>query len=439
MVTESRIEFLSPDAWGQWHTELLQSVVNRVYTRVPFYKNLLDKEGIDPSQITNVEMLKLLPFTTREDLANHYPYDFFAVPLRDIVRIHTFKSSQLSPIVIGYTKRDLEIRRFLAIRAFNVFGVRPEDIVQICLDPGMSMWSLELKEAAESLGALVIPPDPLRAKDRIKVMRDFKTTVLITTPSYGLYLLSIAREKGLGPRELSLRVGIFIGETLKDKDRKELEKGFGLRAFSIYGIMEAMGPVMAYECRDSKRLHLALDHVIPEVIDPKTLEPIFNGVGELVITTATTKANPLIRFRTGDLTKITYNVCECGRTTWRIDPIKGRSDQLVNVRGIKIDVGLIRRLLTEYCEGYEPKFLFVIRKKEFLEQIELWIAMDPQIFSASLPELHLWIRNLETKFKDYIGISCIVRPVEKRTIAPFLDRNKDIVYLDNNEINSLLL
>ncbi len=439
MISESRIEFLSTEAWGQWHTELLQSVVNRVYTRVPFYKNLLDKEGIDPSQITSVEMLKLLPFTTREDLANHYPYDFFAVPLRDIVRIHTFKSSQLSPIVIGYTKRDLEIRQFLAIRAFNVFGVRPEDIVQICLDPGMSTWSLELKEAAESLGALVIPPDPLCAKDRIKVMRDFKTSVLITTPSYGLYLLSIAKEKGLGPRELSLRIGVFIGESLNDRDRKELERGFGLRAFSIYGIMEAMGPVMAYECRDSEGLHLALDHIIPEVIDPKTLEPIFNGEGELVITTATTKANPLIRFRTGDITKISQNVCKCGRTTWRIEPIKGRADNLVNVRGIKIDVGLIKQLLIEYCNGYEPKFLFVIRKKDFLEHIELWVAMDPHIFSASLPELHLWIRGLEGKFKDYIGLDCVVRPVEKRTITPFLDRDKEVVYLNDNEINSLLL
>ncbi len=428
---ESRIEFLSIDAWWQWHTELLQSMLNRIYSRVPFYRKLLDKEGIDPSSITNIEMLSVLPFTTREDIANNYPYDFFAVPLRDIVRIHTFKSSHTSPVVIGYTKRDLENRRFLTERFMKNCGVGPEDIVQICLDPGMAVWSLEMKEGAEGLGALVIPPDPLSAKDRIKIMRDFKSTVLVTTPSYALYLLSLTEEQGLGPEDLSLRIGIFIGETLKQRDRTRLELGFGLKAYVGYGIMEAIGPIMAYECGVSRGLHLCLDHVIPEVIDPDTGDTIFDGVGELVITTATTKANPLLRFRTGDMTRITREVCECGRTTWRMEPVSGRSDNLLCIRGINIDPQLVYRLLADQTGGFDLKALIVLRRRHFLEEIELWVAIEEAIFIDSLPRLHQWIRRVENKVEEYIGLRCRVRPVERCTLDSYLSKGEDIIRIED--------
>ncbi len=431
LMHESKVEYLSPEAWKQWHTELLQSTLNRVYKRVPFYRKAMEKAGVSPQDIGSVEDLPRLPFTTRKDLSKNYPYYLFAVPLRDIVRIHTLRGSQKAPIVIGYTRQDLMHRIGLTQRFLSACGVTQDDIVQICLDPGMQVLGQELKEGAEALGALVIPPDPIHTSARLKVLVDFKTTVLITTPSYGLHLATRMSKAEIPIASLSLRIGIFVAETLTDQTREKLESEFSIKAVSGYGILEAVGPGMAYECTQKRGLHLALDHFIPEIIDPETKRPLgFGQKGELVITTVTTRANPLIRFRTGDITSIKKDKCPCGRTTWLMDPVSGRADDLVYVRGIKIDPEELKGFLKANLDGILPDHLLVIKRGDHLERLELWLALQKELFTGDLPELHQRIRGLETAFEEVMGIRCQIRPVEKRTISNYLEKGQGVWRMD---------
>jgi len=423
-----RVEYLSPDAWSQWHTELLQSTVNRAYNRVPFYRKRMEETGIGPDQIGSVEDIVKLPFTSMKDISENYPYGLFSVPLRDIVRIHTLRSGQPNPIALGYAKPDLKRRTELTARFFRSAGVNEDDIVQICLDPGMSLHGQDLKEGAEFLGALVIPPDPVSILSRIRVMVDFKTTVLVTTPSYGLYMLETFKERNMPLAALNLRLMILLGETLTQDVRDVFVQELDVETRAAYGIFEACGPTMAYECSEKQGLHLALDHVIPEVIDPETLEVLEPGrEGELVITTVTARANPLLRFRTGDITKLEINTCPCGRTTWRMAPVSGRCDQIVVVRGVKISPEHVRNLICYSTGGKELSFLIVLGRNKHLTQVDIPVAIDESFFTGSLPQLHNWIRDTEDLFLESMGIRCRIRPVEYRSILPFLEKGHIIV------------
>ncbi len=421
-MEHDRVEYLSPEAWSQWHTELLQSTVNRAYGRVPFYRRRLDETGVGPDDIRSAEDIRKLPFTSREDIAENYPYGLFSVPLRDIVRIHTLRSGQANPIALGYTRQDLRRRTELTARFFRSAGVGKDDIVQICLDPGMSLHGQDLKEGAELLGALVIPPDPVSIWSRIRVMVDFKTTVLVTTPSYGLYLLETFSEGNMPLASLNLKRMVLLGETLDDQIRGTFEGKLDVDTRAAYGLFEASGPAMAYECREKNGLHLAIDHVIPEIIDPdtgKVLEP--GREGELVITTVTARANPLLRFRTGDLTRLHKDTCLCGRTTWRMSPVSGRCDNIVTVRGVKISPDHVRNLIAESTGGKGLSFLIVLGKNRHLTEVEIIVAVDASFFSGSLPQLHNWIRDTEDLFLESLGLRCRIKPVEYRSIAPFLE------------------
>ncbi len=425
---EQNIEYLSPDRWQEWHGELLVTAVNRVYQRVVFYKRAMDKAGIRPEEIGSVEDLPSLPFTSREELALGYPYGFFAVPLRDVVRIHTFRSTGSNPVVIGQTRQDCLHRLALLKRFFQACGVMSEDIVQICLDAGMAAWGMEIKEGAEALGALVIPPDPSSVEERLKVLVDFKTTVLVTTPSYGRHLLARMTRQCISPGSLSLRKVICVGEHLSDATRTALEEELSVEVHMAYGILELMGPAMAYECREHNGLHLALDHFIPEVVDPKTGDPLPPGQeGELVITTLTTRANPLLRFRTGDITTLHLDPCPCGRTTWRMEPVVRRCDGLAAVRGVRISPDAVDRIVAATLEGEPPQTLLVLKEVDHLTRVELWTAIDASSFTGSLPELHRWCRRLEAILEEQIGLSFQVRPVERRTIEPYLQKGRRIV------------
>ena len=404
------IEYLSPEEWRQWQLELLQSTINRVYQRVPFYRKLMDQIGVKPDEVKELDDLQRLPFTTREHLAENYPYDLFAVPLRDIVRLHAFPGPK-QPVVKGFTTRDLKAIRQLTARFLHNCGVGSDDIVQICLDPGMSIWIEELKEGAENLGALVIPPDPQSSSHRIRIMRDFRTTVLITTPSYALHLLHLMKEKGLRPPE-SLKLAILVGEDVTPEDRLRLEQGFNLTIRLGYGITEVIGPGMGYECEKKNGYHLAADYFLAEIVHPETGKPLPVGeLGELVITTLAVKANPLIRFRTGDLARFIPEPCSCGRTTPRI-LIEGRCDGRVSIRGIKVSLQYIEALLMEVYH-HLPEYLLCIRKRDYLEELELWIAINERLFEPSILGLHQVAERFERRFEEIFGLPCRVKLVEK--------------------------
>lgn len=422
---DNKIEYLSAEAWRQWHTELLQSTVNRAYERVSFYKNVMDEKGVRPDSIKTLEDLSSLPFTTRDDLAVSYPYGLFAVPLRDIVRIHTLRSAQRHPVVTGCTRQDIEHRKELGMRFLAVCNVTADDIVQICLDPGMSVLGNAIKEAAEAMEALVIPTDPISAAERLEILYDFKTTTLVTTPTYAMHLLYLLKNSKLPAVSLNLKKGIMVGETLSEDVRKSLEEGFGMEVRAGYGIVEASGPGMAYECKEKNGLHLAMDHFIPEIIDPGTRTTLQDGeTGELVITTVQTRSNPLIRFRTGDITSLDKSMCPCGKTTWRIAPVSGRSDNLVTVRGVKISPEKIKSVINGVSNGFTPAFIVKLNEVNCVFDIELNVAMDNAGFSGSLPQLHDWIRDLEKSFEELIGVSCRVKPVELRSIGKWLEEGK---------------
>ena len=411
MEINNRIEYLSPEGWRQWQLELLQSTLNRVYERVPFYRHLMDEKNLRPENISTLEDLQKLPFTTRQHLAENYPYDLFAVPLRDIVRLHTFPGIE-TPIVKGFTQRDLNSIRRLTARFLTACGVTSEDIVQICLDPGMSIWIEELKEGAETLGALVIPPDPQSTTNRLRIMRDFKTSVLISTPSYALYLASIMRETGIKAPE-SLRLAILVGEGIKPEERLRLENALALKTRLSYGITEAVGPAMGYECEQKEGYHLASDYFLAEIIDPETGTPLPAGeTGELVITTLAVKANPLIRFRTGDLTRFIPEPCPCGRTTPRIAQIEGQLEGRVSIRGIKISLKYIESLLKETYR-HLPEYLLLIKKTHYLEELELWVAINDQLFEPSILGLHQKAKAFEKRFEEIFGLPCHLKFVEK--------------------------
>ncbi len=416
-MQNDKVEYLSPDAWRQWHTELLQSTVNRAWDRIPFYRKAMEEAGVTKDDIASLDDISRLPFTTRDDLSLNYPYGLFSVPLRDIVRIHTLRSAQANPIALGYTESDLRHRRALSARFLSACGVTPDDIVQICLDPGMSNIWQDIREGAEQIGALVIPPDSISTGARLRVLADFKTTVLVTTPSYGLHLLSCLMREEVPVASLSLKNAVLVGETLTEETRNRLEAGFSVDTWSGYGIFEALGAGMAYECSQRSGLHLAMDHFIPEIIDPETGRQLPPGEpGELVITTVTARANPLIRFRTGDITSIVTEPCECGRTTWRMMPVSGHCDNLVSLRGIRISPEYIANFIAERAGGVRLPCLMILRRRDHLMTMELRIAIGVENFSGSLPELHRWIREVEQAFEETIGVACRVKPVEAASI-----------------------
>ncbi len=411
MELEQKVEYLSEEGWRQWHLELLQSTINRVYHRVPFYRKLMDEQGISPEDITDLSALKKLPFTTREHLEENYPYDLFAVPLKDIVRLHTFPGPR-TPIVKGFTRRDLTSIRRLTARFMRTSGVSSEDIVQICLDPGMSVWIEELKEGAEEVGASVIPPDPQSVTNRIRIMKDFRTTVLVTTPSYALYLLHFMQTQGIRPPE-SLRILLLVGEGIASAERLKLEQAFGVTTRLGYGVTEAVGPGMGYECEERKGYHLAADYFLAEIVDPETGQEVAPGtVGELVITTLAVKANPLIRFRTGDLCRFLEGPCPCGRTTPRISQILGQADGRVSIRGIKVSLSYVETLLKE-TYGHVPEYLLYVRRHNFLEELELWVAINEKLFEPSILGLHQVAEKFERAFEETFGLPCRLKLVEK--------------------------
>lgn len=421
----------------QLQMELLQSTLNRVYNRVPSYQKAMEAVDITPEAVTSLEDIHKLPFTTRQDLIANYPYGQFAVPLRDIIRLHTLSCGISNPIVMGYTKQDVAHRQGLTCRFLSASGVTADDIVQICLDPGMAFLAQELKEAAESIGALVIPPEPMAVQERLRILADFKTSTLITFSSYFQYLFAELAESGIHLANLSLKRVVLLDERLNMGVREEMEREFAVDILCGHGILEVVGPVMAYECDRRKGLHLAMDHLIPEVIDPDTGAVLPHGEkGELVITTLTTKANPLMRFRTGELTRILTEPCPCGRTTWRMEPVSGRTDGLVQVRGLNISLNqvdaFVRRGMGRFSSDaplQTAPHLMAVRKERFLERLELWIAIMDDFFAGSLPLLHNWLRDMEMEFEDAFGLSCRMRPVELCTLESYLKQGLRVIYL----------
>ena len=377
MIYNMEYESMHRQELEQLQIERLQATLHRVYRNVSFYKSLYDKNGIDIDSVKSLEDLKKLPFTTKNNLRQSYPYEAFAVPLRDIVRIHSTSGTTGKPIVVGYTKNDLKTWSSLVARILTAAGVTSHDLVQVAFDYSLSTGGFGFHYGVEKIGASVIPYSGEDVMKQILVMKDYRTTTLVSTPGYALHVASLMEEMGRDPQELNLSIGLFGAESWSENLRKEIESRLKIEAFDNYGLTEIIGPGVAFECQHRSGLHVNEDHFILEIIDPETLEEVPDGdQGELVFTTITKEGFPLIRYRTGDISSIVEGICPCGRTTARIERISGRTDDMIIVDGRNIFPSHIEEILFE-IEGIEPHFQIVLTREEGLDMIELKVEVTP--------------------------------------------------------------
>jgi len=395
----------------------LKSVLERVYNNVPFYRNSFDSVGIKPASITSLKDLQRLPFTTKQDMRDSYPYALFATPMEEIVRIHASSGTTGKPTVVGYTKKDIENWADLMARTLVTAGAHKGDIIHNAYGYGLFTGGLGVHNGAERLGASVIPISGGNTARQLMIMQDFGSTVITCTPSYSLFIAEEARSAGLDFKNFKLRVGIFGAEPWSEAMRAEIEEKLNLTALDIYGLSEIMGPGVAQECFEGKcGLHIWEDHFIPEIINPLTGELLPEGEkGELVITTITKQGIPLIRYRTRDITSVTYEPCICGRTHARIARLSGRSDDMLIIRGVNVFPSQIESILVT-IEGVEPHYLLIVDRKENLDTLQIQVEVDERIFSDEIKVLQGLASQIEKEIKDMLGVTCSVKLVEPKTI-----------------------
>jgi phenylacetate-CoA ligase len=427
-IWNQEIECQDRDELTQLQLERLQSTLNRAYKNVLFYHNCLGEAFMDPSAVRSLDDLSRLPLTSREDLGKNYPYGLFAVPLRDIVRIHTATGTGSNPTVSGYTNNDLAMWTEMVARSLTAAGVGADDIIQICFDPGLANWARDFKRGAEAIQASVIPMTSLEIPKQVMVMNDYKTSALMTTPSYARQLVREMTGMGINPNSLALRRALLLGESMSEKSRAGLEAALPVQIQTAYGLSEVPGPGIAYECRERQGLHINEDHFIAEIIDPETTEPLAVGeTGELVLTTLTAKAFPLIRFRTGDRASLSTESCPCKRSFARLYPTQGRVDQLVVIRGIKLHPQLIHTIMSRLCQGKIPAYVGFVGRLEDLDLLEIWMRLDEACFSDEIKVLEHLVHTVRRELEQSLGIPARVRLVEPGTMEDYSDRLGQII------------
>jgi len=350
------------------------------------------------------------------------------VPLKDIVRIHTATGTGSNPTVSGYTNTDLGNWTEMVARALTAAGVIAEDIIQICFDPGLANWAREFMRGAEAIRASVIPMTPLEIPKQLMVMNDYKTSALVTTPSYARQLVREMTRHSINPNSLSIRRALLLGEFLSQSGRTSLEESLHIQIQTAYGLSEVPGPGIAYECRERNGLHLNEDHFIAEIIDPERGEVLSPGeTGELVLTSLTAKAFPLIRFRTGDLASLSTEKCPCTRSFARLESIQGRADKLVVIRGIKLHPQLIHAVMSRACQGKIPDYVSFVRRLEDLDMLEILVQVDEACFSDEIKVLEHLVHLARGELEESLGIPVKVRLVEPGTMAHYSDRLAQII------------
>ncbi|PKN44997.1 MAG: phenylacetate--CoA ligase, partial [Deltaproteobacteria bacterium HGW-Deltaproteobacteria-16] len=366
----------------------LKAQVARVHATVAYYRKKMEDAGVTPDDIQTLADIRLLPFTTKEDLRKNYPFGLFTVPMEKVVRIHASSGTTGKPTVVGYTKRDIEMWAELMTRTLSAAGVHSGDIVHNAYGYGLFTGGLGAHYGAENLGAAVIPISGGNTKRQIQIMQDFGSTVLLSTPSYALNIADAMADQGIDPATLKLRVGVFGAEPWSEAMREEIEARLKIKAIDIYGLSEVMGPGVAAEClEEQKGLHIMEDHFLPEIVDPDTFAPLPVGeAGELVFTTLTKEAFPVIRYRTKDISRLIPDVCSCGRTFHRIPKITGRTDDMLIIRGVNVFPSQIEEVIMG-VEGVEPHYQIVVEREGSLDKIEVQVEVSEEIFSDEVKSL----------------------------------------------------
>lgn len=431
MIWNEQYETMNREELHRLQSSRLQQTVENVNQNVPFYRNLFEEHGVKPQDIKGVEDITKLPFTTKIGLRDNYPFNMFAVPMKKVVRLHASSGTTGKPTVVGYTRQDIETWSELVARMITAAGVTDEDMAQICFGYGLFTGALGLHYGLEKVGATVVPSSTGNTEKQIMLMQDFGTTTLIATPTYALHIAEVASGMGIDPKSLGLKIGLFGSEVWTESMRDELEKVWGLFATDNYGLSEIIGPGVAGECRERKGMHISEDHFLVEVINPETGQPVPDGEeGELVITSLTKEALPIIRYRTRDITIKTTEACSCGRTTARIRKVTGRTDDMLIVSGVNVFPSQIEDVLLK-ISGVAPHYQIIVTKKGYLDAMEIQVEMTDEAFTGNWKDLEELERTVRARLLAVLSIHPKVKLLEPRSLERTAGKAKRVVDLRN--------
>ncbi len=426
MIWNETKECMSRDEIHKLQSARLVKMVDRVYHSVAFYRNKMQQMGLEPGDIKDIDDLKKLPFTTKNDLRDNYPFGLFAVPESEVVRIHASSGTTGKATVVGYTRKDIDLWQECVARVLAMAGIGAQDKIQVAYGYGLFTGGLGLHYGAENLGATVIPMSTGNTQKLITMMQDFGATAIACTPSYLLHIAETLEEAGqIG--NIQLKAAICGAEPWTENMRKEIEAKLNLKAYDIYGLSEVLGPGVAADCEYHKGLHVYEDHFVPEIINPDTLEPCKEGeVGELVFTTITKEALPLFRYRTKDLTSISYDKCECGRTLARIDRFKGRSDDMLIIRGVNVFPSQVEAALLEIAET-SPHYMLIVDRVNNLDTLEVQVEVEERFFSDEIKQLESLTKKITHVLQSALGLAVKVKLVEPKTIQRSEGKAKRVI------------
>ncbi len=412
----------------QLQLERLRQTVERAFHNVEHYRRAMQEKGIEPGDIQTLKDLEKLPFTLKQDLRDNYPYGMFAVPLSEIVRIHSSSGTTGKPTVVGYTRNDINTWAELMARSLVCGGAGQEDVIQNSYGYGLFTGGLGVHYGAERLGASVIPTSGGNTKRQIMIMKDYGTTVLTCTPSYALFMAEVMEEMGIDPKkDLRLRCGIFGAEPWSENMRREIEEKLNISAVDIYGLSEIIGPGVAIECQEKRGLHIFEDHFIPEIIDPETGETLPCGeVGELVFTSLTKEALPMIRYRTRDISRLIAAPCSCGRTHLRMERVSGRTDDMLIIRGVNVFPSQVESVLLDIGET-EPHYQLIVDRVGNLDVLEIQVEVSDALFSDEVRRLEQLEAKIQKEIETTLGISAKITLVEPKTIARSEGKAKRVI------------
>lgn len=411
--------------------ERLVKLVKYVYDNVEFYRKRMDEYGVKPEDIHTIDDIVKLPYTTKNDLRDTYPFGLFAAPQSDIVRVHASSGTTGKATVVGYTKNDIEIWSECVARCMTMANVTKDDIIQIAYGYGLFTGGLGAHYGAEKLGAMVVPMSTGNSKKLTTMMVDFGATAIACTPSYLLHLSEVLRDEGLLDK-IKLKAAICGAEPWTEKMRQEIESRLNITAHDIYGLSEIMGPGVACDCSEHAGLHICDDHFYPEIIDPKTLEPVRDGeTGELVFTTLTKEGIPLIRYRTKDLTSITHERCECGRTSARISRFKGRSDDMLIIRGVNVFPSQVEAALIE-VEEVTPHYMMIVDRVGNLDTLEIQVEVDVKYYTDEIRGIEKLTKKIQGVIQSALGISAKIKLMGPNSLKR--SEGKAVHVIDNRKL-----
>jgi phenylacetate-CoA ligase len=420
-------ETMGRDELRELQFKRLQMTLRWTYENVPFHHDRWSAMKLKPGDIRSLEDVRNLPFTTKADFKAAYPYGLFALPLEKVIRIHSSSGNVSNATVVGYSRGDLNTWSELCARVAVAGGARSHDVAQISFEYGMTTGGFGMHSGLERVGATVIPASTGNTQRQLQIMRDFKTTVLVGTPSYVMHMTEVAPKSGYDLKALDLRVALLGSEPWTNQLRDELERRTGMSASDIYGLSEVIGPGVSFECWNKDGLHVNEDHFLVEIVDPVSGEPVPDGKeGELVFTSLTKEALPVIRYRTGDLASLSTRPCACGRVFARHSKVYTRADDMLIIRGVNVYPASIRAVLQD-IEGMEPRYQIIVSREGALDQLEVQIEVEPSFFADTVRKLQAFQQQVEGRMRQELGIRARVRLVEPRTIPDSPDERRKVI------------